>query len=93
MAKKRLKVWVSGKVQGVCYRAWTQEQANQLGLSGWVRNLPDGRVEWEAEGPQAGLQALLDASHQGPPSAQVSRVEPQWLPYENQFKGFDIRYG
>lgn len=66
---------VSGRVQGVCYRAGTREQAVALGLLGHARNLPDGRVEVVAEGDAAALDALERWLWQGPPAAQVGAVE------------------
>lgn len=66
---------VSGKVQGVYFRASTAERANQLGLAGWVRNLPDGRVELEAEGGVWAVDTLLEWCESGPPMARVDRVE------------------
>lgn len=65
---------VSGRVQGVFYRASTQEQARQLGLTGWVRNLPDGQVELVACGDESGLVRLEQWLRQGPPHAQVETV-------------------
>ncbi|HEY9777281.1 MAG TPA: acylphosphatase [Planktothrix sp.] len=73
-----LHLYVSGRVQGVFYRQTTREKASQLGLSGWVRNLPDGRVEIEASGTQEQLQSLLDWAHDGPPHATVSEVLHTW---------------
>jgi acylphosphatase len=61
-------------VQGVYYRASTAEQARALGLSGWVRNLPDGRVELEAEGDATAVARLVDWLHAGPPAARVDDV-------------------
>ena len=66
---------VHGKVQGVWYRASTQQKATELGLVGWVRNQPDGTVRLVAEGPEVAVQALLDWCHVGPPHAVVSKVE------------------
>ena len=68
---------VSGTVQGVWYRQSTMEQAQALGLHGWVRNLPDGRVEIQVHGPQAIVQQFITWCHQGPPLAQVSKVQVQ----------------
>ncbi len=89
---QRLRAQISGKVQGVCYRAWTQDQATALGLSGWVRNLPDGKVEWVAEGRRENLKILLERCHQGPPAARVTQVTEEWLFPEGQFKEFRIRH-
>lgn len=65
---------VSGRVQGVYYRASTRREAELLGLTGWVRNLPDGRVELVAMGEERALRRLRDWLWQGPPNAQVTEV-------------------
>jgi acylphosphatase len=69
---------VSGRVQGVAFRAATQHQACFLGLTGWVRNRADGTVEMLAEGERGRLQQLVDWCHEGPPAARVTRLEVQW---------------
>ena len=66
---------VSGRVQGVFYRASTRQRAVELGLTGYARNLPDGRVEVLAVGSDASVQSLCDWLWHGPPGAQVSHVE------------------
>ncbi|MAX54425.1 MAG: acylphosphatase [Alcanivoracaceae bacterium] len=68
-------VLVSGVVQGVGYRAWTQREATRRGLTGWVRNLEDGRVEALLQGRDDEVSDMLDAMYQGPAMAQVSAVE------------------
>jgi len=69
-------LWISGKVQGVWFRHSTHLQAQAIGdLTGWVRNLPDGRVEVLVAGETAKVQALVDWCHQGPPTAQVEHVD------------------
>ena len=73
-AGSRVHLLVSGKVQGVFYRQSTLEEATRLGLAGWVRNLPDGRVEAVAEGPREALDALLAWCRRGPPAAHVTDV-------------------
>jgi len=85
-----LHLWISGRVQGVFYRASTQEEALRLGLSGWVRNLPDGRVEAYAVGPRESLQCLHTWCQQGPPQARVDQLEAQWGPPSSE-EGFNIR--
>jgi acylphosphatase len=65
---------IEGRVQGVAYRAWTVEEAERRGLSGWVRNRRDGSVEALFHGPQALVDALVQLCHRGPPAARVSRV-------------------
>jgi len=74
MATDRVNMIVSGRVQGVFFRDYTVEQARRLGLAGWVRNLPDGAVEIEAEGPPGALAQLEQWCHSGSPMAQVVRV-------------------
>ena len=71
---RRIRAIVSGRVQGVSYRASTAHEARRLGLVGWVRNLRDGTVELEAEGPPDAIEKLLTWCHQGPPAAQVTTV-------------------
>jgi acylphosphatase len=72
---RRIRAIVSGRVQGVSYRASTVDEARRLGLVGWVRNLRDGTVQLEAEGPPDAIAQLLTWCHQGPPAAQVTGVE------------------
>jgi len=82
---------VSGKVQGVCFRASTQEQARRLGLRGYVRNLHDGRVEVLAMGTDDAIEALAAWLWQGPPSARVDAVDRQDGGESNEHDGFTIR--
>jgi acylphosphatase len=65
---------VTGRVQGVSFRAWTREQAMARGVSGWVRNRPDGSVEAVLAGPDEAVAALIAALHEGPPAAKVVEV-------------------
>jgi acylphosphatase len=67
-------VRVTGRVQGVFFRAWTQQQANSLEIKGWVRNCPDGSVEAHLEGEQWAVQRLIELLRQGPPSAVIEQV-------------------
>ncbi|WP_119168402.1 acylphosphatase [Algihabitans albus] len=71
----RVRVLISGKVQGVWFRGWTQRAAETLGLSGWVRNLSDGRVEAVFAGPKPKTEEMLERCRQGPPLARVESVE------------------
>ena len=66
---------ITGRVQGVFFRAWTCEQARSLFLGGWVRNCPDGSVDVHVEGPTDQVDELVRRLHTGPPSAQVEDVE------------------
>jgi acylphosphatase len=87
----RLEIVVSGRVQGVWFRAATREQAGRLGLTGWVRNLPDGRVEALFEGDEERLRLMLDWCGTGPPGARVERVETRWGGATGGFEGFSVR--
>ena len=66
---------VHGRVQGVWYRGWTVDEAQALGLDGWVRNRRDGTVEMLVSGPEAAVGALIHRCHEGPPAARVERVD------------------
>jgi acylphosphatase len=81
---------ISGRVQGIGYRYATQEQALELGLVGWVRNLADGRVEAVAEGDRTQVSALVRWLHTGPPGARVDAVVMEEQPLQ-QFNRFEIR--
>jgi len=90
--RKRAHLFISGRVQGVFYRANTQERARRLGLTGWVRNLPDGRVEAVVEGEEEKIRELINWCHEGPPGARVEDVEVHWEDYRGEFDDFEIRY-
>ena len=84
---------VHGRVQGVFFRAFVKELARRLGVTGFVRNLPDlAKVEIEAEGDRANLEALLEQVEVGPPGARVEKVEVEWSEYQGSFSSFEIRY-
>ena len=74
----RVRAFVSGRVQGVGFRYFTQHEARRLGLNGYVRNLPDGRVEVVAEGSRRALEALVSALREGPAGAWVRGVQVEW---------------
>ena len=88
--EKGLHCFVSGKVQGVCFRLETQAQAKRLGLTGWVRNLTDGRVEVMACGDEQQLNRLCQWLQSGPPLARVEKLEITTVA-SRQFPGFTIR--
>lgn len=92
MSIKSLHVKITGKVQGVCYRAWTRETALEIGLSGWVRNMPDRSVEAVFAGRAEQVDLMLDKCRSGPPAAEVTAVE--LLSEQIQFddEGFEIKY-
>ncbi len=89
--KAQVHMVVSGRVQGVFFRGAAAQEARALGLSGWVRNLPDGRVEIVAEGGRRNLEMLFAWAHQGPPAARVEEVEVEWSEYEGKLHGFEVR--
>lgn len=75
VAMRRTRVVVAGRVQGVFFRASCAERARALGLAGWVRNDPDGRVEAVFEGPEEAVETMIRWCHEGPPHARVDAVE------------------
>ncbi len=89
---KRVHVFISGKVQGVFYRAYTQDEAKKLGVNGWVRNLPDGRVEAVFEGVDEAVDEMVKWCYKGSPASKVEKVEVIEEPYTGEFKDFEIRY-
>jgi len=89
-SKMGIHCFVSGKVQGVWYRASTQEMANQLGLTGWARNLADGRVEVMAFGEKAKVIQLYDWLHEGPKRAKVLAVSLEEIAWQ-EVEGFGVK--
>ena len=75
MARLAKSVRVTGRVQGVFYRAWTRQQAEAIGAAGWIRNAADGSVEALVEGDETAVAALIDAMREGPDGAEVTNVE------------------
>jgi acylphosphatase len=88
----RARVLISGRVQGVFYRAFTRDQARARGLTGWVRNLPDGRVAALFEGDRAVIEDMIHWCHEGPPYAAVDEVLVDWQPYQGDQADFRIAY-
>jgi acylphosphatase len=84
-------VFVSGDVQGVGYRFFTQRVAEELKLSGWVRNLPDGRVQAEVEGPRARVEELLARLRVGPRLSSVTDVAVTWKAASGSARGFLVK--
>ncbi len=91
MTEKTVRVVVSGRVQGVAFRASCQHQAVQLGVRGWVRNRWDGTVEALLAGPEEAVDAMVEWCRRGPPAASVTRVEVDEAPAENVGRGFHVR--
>jgi acylphosphatase len=87
----RLHVRVHGLVQGVYFRDTARQTARALGVTGWVRNLPDGSVEVTAEGPRPALESLLNFLHAGPTHARVEQVEAEWGAATGEFAAFHVR--
>ncbi|MFO7984797.1 MAG: acylphosphatase [Desulfatiglandaceae bacterium] len=90
--KSRAHVMISGRVQGVFFRAETRETAQSLDLSGWVRNTPDGRVEAVFEGNSDAVQKMVEWCKEGPPSARVEHVDVDYADYIGEFDSFSVRY-
>ncbi|MBX9767970.1 MAG: acylphosphatase [Bdellovibrionales bacterium] len=84
-------IFVSGRVQGVGFRFHTFQKASSLGVVGWVRNLPDGRVEVQAQASDSIMAELIRWLHAGPPAARVDAVSVRDLPSGGVFQTFEIR--
>jgi acylphosphatase len=88
----RVSVVVSGKVQGVAFRHYTCQRALELGVTGWVRNLPDGAVEGLFEGDDSAVTTLVEWCRSGPPAARVDRLDISPGTYSGEFESFDISF-
>ncbi len=87
----RVHLIITGKVQGICFRAYTEQEAIRLGLKGWVKNCPDGSVEIIAEGEEKKVEELIRWCQHGPSRAQVTEVKIKKEKFENEFFDFQIR--
>jgi acylphosphatase len=87
---ERLRAVISGRVQGVGFRAFVIDRASRLDLNGWVRNTYEGDVEVLAEGPRAALAMLLGELRSGPRGAYVTGLKEEWQPATGEFSGFDV---
>ena len=92
MEKVRAHVLIEGRVQGVFFRAHTQDEARKRKVAGWVKNRFDGSVEAILEGEKADVEALVAWCHKGPPHARVKQVEVEWKSYTGEFKDFSVDY-
>ncbi|MCP4714537.1 MAG: acylphosphatase [Deltaproteobacteria bacterium] len=92
MNNKRIHVVIEGRVQGVFFRAETQETARRNHLTGWVRNLPGGQVEAVFEGRAENIDHMMAWCHEGPPLATVTKVDLTREDYRNEFSTFSISY-
>lgn len=86
----RASLRIDGRVQGVFFRQSAREEALRLGVTGWVRNLPDGSVEAVAEGPADAVGAFVGWCRRGPPAAKVVKVEVRESPATGEFAGFQV---
>ena len=89
--RTRAHVYVSGKVQGVYFRATTRDTAREHGVDGWVRNLADGRVEAAFEGPEDDVESLIEFCHEGSKAARVDDVEVSYEEPQGE-DGFRVRW-
>jgi acylphosphatase len=87
----RVALTVRGRVQGVYFRASAAREAQNLGITGWVRNCCDGSVEAVAEGDRSNVEKLIAWCRRGPQGARVESVEVKWLAFEREFQDFRIR--
>jgi acylphosphatase len=87
----RVTLQVTGQVQGVNFRSSTKTEADALGLTGWVRNRPDGSVEVVMEGPRATVQQLVDWCQRGPVWARVEGLTTEWQAASGEFSEFEVR--
>jgi len=90
--KTRAHIFVSGKVQGVFFRSETRREARKRGVNGWVRNLPDDRVEAVFEGEEENVKKLLEFCRRGPPGARVTNTQVTWESYSGEFRDLEIAY-
>ncbi len=91
--KARAHVFVTGRVQGVFFRSETKRTADRHDVKGWVRNLPDDRVEAVFEGEKDAVQALIAFCKHGPLGAKVTNIDLTWETYTGEFDRFKIKYG
>jgi acylphosphatase len=90
--KTNVHVMITGRVQGVWFRATTRQKAEQIGITGWVRNTRDGCVEAIFEGEENCVKEMIEWCHRGPPLAKIENVEVKNQSLTNGFDGFSIKY-
>ena len=88
----RIHIWIGGVVQGVGFRFFTVRQARELGVSGWVRNTPDGRVEIVAEGEEWKLKEFAKSVKTGPSHSTVTGTDSKEEKFQDEFEGFEVRF-
>lgn len=87
----RAHIFITGKVQGVTFRSSTRRKARKSGVTGWVRNLPDGRVEAVLEGEERDVKKVINWCHTGPTLARVEKVDVDWEEFQDEFDGFEVK--
>ena len=92
MDKVRAHVLISGRVQGVFFRAYTERAAHERAVTGWVMNTRDGRVEAVLEGSKEQVEDMIRWCHQGSPHSRVAEVNVDWEEYTGEFKNFSVKY-
>jgi len=88
----RSHLFISGRVQGVFFRRWSQINAEKFKVNGFVRNLSDKRVEMVLEGEKERVEKMINWAKRGPIFAKVEKIDINWEEYKGEFKGFEIRY-
>jgi acylphosphatase len=89
---ERVHIRVTGRVQGVGFRAFVQHSGVKLGLTGWVRNVGDDTVETTAEGPRLRLEQFVEAVKTGPPAGRVNEARVEWEAARGEFKNFGVKF-
>lgn len=89
--RERAHVYISGDIQGVFFRDSTRQKANELDLNGWVKNMPDGRVEALFEGTSNAVREMLDWCKEGPTQATVEDVDAEYEQPDEDLSGFEVR--
>jgi len=92
LEKLKVRLIISGKVQKVAYRWFAVKIAKNMNLKGYAQNNSDGTVIIEAEGEAESLKTLTEKLHRGSLLSEVKNIKIEWLPYKNEFSGFDIKY-
>jgi acylphosphatase len=92
MKKHRVHVWITGRVQGVFFRAYTRDAAQMIGVTGWVRNLPDGRVEAVFEGESDKVERMIEWCREGSPMSRIERVDLLEEVYTGDFERLAITH-
>lgn len=92
MASKKVRahVVISGRVQGVFYRTSAKKMADKVGVKGWIRNLPDGKVEAVFEGDEDAVKQMISWCWIGPPGAKVMNIDVEWEEYLGEYKDFRV---